>query len=274
MTKKQAALFFFGITGLFAVVFVGMTIHSHTRFGELTHADAITADVKAGKDIWHEKNCVNCHTLMGEGAYFAPDLTEITQHRGEAYLVQFMKDPGLFYSEQEHGRLMTNPGLSEEEIRQVVAFLDWIANIENLDWPPRPILVSGSALPGSFGPDAATGPGVASDDPVALGEQLFRSTPPGCFTCHSVAPGVTLAGPSLAGLGRRAAELVDSGAYTGGAGTAEGYIRESILQPSAHISEGAATFAANGRSVMPDNYEQMLEPDQISNLVAYLSSLR
>nr|NIP83144.1 cytochrome c [Gemmatimonadota bacterium]NIQ59217.1 cytochrome c [Gemmatimonadota bacterium]NIU79400.1 c-type cytochrome [Gammaproteobacteria bacterium]NIX48056.1 c-type cytochrome [Gemmatimonadota bacterium]NIY12433.1 c-type cytochrome [Gemmatimonadota bacterium] len=181
MTKRQAAWFFVGATGVFGAVFAGLTIHSHTRFGELTHAEAITEDVLAGKEVWHRKNCVNCHTLMGEGAYYAPDLTEITLHRGSAYLTQFLREPGRFYSEAEDGRLMTNPELSDEEIRQVIAFMDWIAGIEKFDWPPRPILVSGGAVPGAY--DRAAGP--ASDDPVELGEQVFRSTPPGCFTCHS-----------------------------------------------------------------------------------------
>lgn len=272
MTKRQAAWFFFGATGVFTVVFLGMTLHSHTQFGDLTNADAITEDVLAGKDVWHKKNCINCHTLMGEGAYYAPDLTKITEHRGSAYLTEFMKDPARFYSEEEHGRLMTNPGLSDEEIAQVIAFMDWIAGIENFDWPPRPILVSGSTLPGSYGEEQSGA--AASDDPVALGERLFRATPPGCFTCHSVAPGVTLAGPSMAGIGVRAAAVVEGEEYTGTAETPEGYIRESIVEPSAHIPDGPSTFATNGRSVMPDNYDETLTADQIEQLVAYLSSLR
>src|SRR5690606_39476814 len=40
--------------------------------------------VLAGKDVWHEFNCTNYHTLFGEGAYYAPNLTKITLHRGEA----------------------------------------------------------------------------------------------------------------------------------------------------------------------------------------------
>ena len=272
MTKRQAALWFVVLTSVFAVVFAAMTIHSHTRFPALTHADRITEDVIAGKHVWHARNCVNCHTLMGEGAYYAPDLTEITLHRGSAYLTQFMADPGRFYSEQEHGRLMPVPDLSEEETRQVIAFLDWIAAIEKFDWPPRPILVSGSALPGSYGPARPTT--AASDDPIALGEAVFRATPPGCFACHSTAPGVTLAGPSLAGMGSRAAETLASPDYTGNAETVDDYIRESIVAPSAHIVEGPGTFAASGRSVMPDDYEETLTTDEISQLVAYLASLR
>ena len=157
MTKRQAAWFFVGVTAVFGLVFVGLTVHSHTRFGELTNSEALTEEVERGKEVWHRKNCVNCHTLMGEGAFYAPDLTEITEHRGAAYLTQFLKEPGRFYSAEEDGRVMTNPALSDEEIAQVIAFLKWIAGIENFDWPPRPILVKGSALPGAYGGRAPAG---------------------------------------------------------------------------------------------------------------------
>jgi nitric oxide reductase subunit C len=270
MTKKQAAIFFFVVTGVFTAVFVGLTIHSHTRFPELTNAHLMTDEVLAGKDVWHHNNCVNCHTLMGEGAYYAPDLTRIAQHRGGAYLASFLEDPGRFYSAEVHGRVMPVIGLSDAEIREVIAFLDWIAQIDNFDWPPRPILVTGGARP----PGAERDRPPASDDPVALGEALFHASPPACFTCHSTAPGVVLAGPSVAGTARRAQEVVESEKYTGAATTAEGYVRESILEPHAHITEGPDFFASNGRSIMPDNYGETLTPEQIEQLVDYLMSLR
>lgn len=270
MTKRQAAIFAVGATGLFTAVFVGLTIHSHTVFPGLTNADRITPEVLAGKDVWHKRNCVNCHTLMGEGAYYAPDLTQITMQRGDAYLMQFLEDPGRFYSEEEHRRLMPDPRLDEAQRREVIAFLDWISKIENQNWPPRPILVTGGAPGGAAGrrPGAA-----ASDDPVAQGEALFHATPPGCAACHSTASGVVMAGPSLANMATRATELVQSEEYTGAADSPEGYIRESILEPSAHVVPGAV-FSADGQSFMPNNYDEMLTSEQIEHLVAYLMTLR
>jgi nitric oxide reductase subunit C len=272
MTKRQAAIFAVGATGLFTAVFVGLTIHSHTVFPRLTNQADITPEVLAGKDVWHRKNCVNCHTLMGEGAYYAPDLTQITMQRGEAYLVQFLTDPGRFYSEAEHRRLMPDPKLDDAQKRDVIAFLDWISKIDNQNWPPRPILVSGGAVPGGYatGRRAAAAP---SDDPVAMGESLFHAAPPGCAACHSLSPGVVMAGPPLANMATRAAEVVASDAYTGAAETAEDYVRESILEPSAHIVPGDL-FSAGGLSFMPDNYSDLLTPEQIEHLVAYLMTLR
>ncbi|HET8769392.1 MAG TPA: cytochrome c [Gemmatimonadaceae bacterium] len=270
MTKRHTRLFFIGGTLLCGALFLGMTWDSHRQFAKLTNADAITPAVSAGKDVWHRNNCINCHTLLGEGAYYAPDLTKITQQRGEPYLTAFLQDPAQFYSEAEHRRLMPNPNLSDAEIAEVIAFLDWVSKIDNQGWPPRPILVSGSAFPGVSTPTPA--PQSASDSPVALGEQLFRATPPGCFACHSTAAGVTLAGPSLAGVAAVADSMMALPDYRGTATDAASYIRESIVSPSASIVAGPM-FSAGGRSFMPDNFGETLSGDQIDELVAYLLTL-
>src|SRR5688500_15883916 len=86
MNKRQARLFALACTGIATVAFLGLTVHSHTQFGKLTNAQNNTPQVQSGRDVWHKYNCVNCHTLFGEGAYYAPDLTKITQLRGEQYL--------------------------------------------------------------------------------------------------------------------------------------------------------------------------------------------
>ena len=59
MTKRQTRAFFLGSTGLFTLIFIGLTVDSHRQFGTLTHADRITPDVIAGKHVWHRKNCIN-----------------------------------------------------------------------------------------------------------------------------------------------------------------------------------------------------------------------
>lgn len=271
MTKRQTRLFFIGGTTLFALIFLGMTVDSHRQFDRLTNADQITPAVAAGKDVWHAGNCINCHTLLGEGAYYAPDLTKIAQARGTPYLTAFLQDPSRFYSEEQHRRLMPDPNLTDKEIAQVIAFLDWVSRIENNGWPPRPILVSGGTFPGTeVTPPVGTAP---SDEPVVLGTQLFRQPPAACFACHSTSPGVNLAGPSLAGIGFRADTIVTQSDYTGTATDAAGYIRESILSPSAHIIPGTI-YSADGRSFMPDNFGETLTDEQVEHLVAYLITLR
>ncbi len=174
-----------------------------------------------------------------------PDLTKITQQRGEAYLRQFLKDPSRFYSEEKHGRLMPNPNLSDQEAADVIAFLTWVSNIDNQNWPPRPILVS-AATPQEAASERRCP--AASDDPIALGEALFRQSPPACFSCHSTQPGVQCSsGRRWPAWRRRAGRSLTSPGYTGAAARRRGYIRESILHPNAYVVPGPDVFG--GRAV-------------------------
>jgi len=276
MTKRHTRLFFIGGTLLFAAIFVALTVDSHRQFAALTNADKITPDVIAGKHVWHRNNCINCHTLMGEGAYYAPDLTKITQQRGEAYLTAFLKDPSQFYSEAVNRRLMPNQHLSDAEIREVIAFLEWVSHINTNGWPPRPIQVSTGAMAGTTAPSASATTEAASNNPVALGEALFRNPAYACTACHSTQPNVKLAGPSVAGIATRAAERMADPGYSGEAKDASAYIRESILHPSQYIVPGAnfATAPVGGISLMPADFGTRLDADQIDRLVAYLMTLR
>lgn len=280
MNKRQSRIFAIVATGLAAVAFLGLTFYSHMRFGELTNADDITPEITHGKDVWHKYNCINCHTLFGEGAYYAPDLTKIAQHRGEAYLKAYMRDPSQFYDEQRHRRLMPTQDLSEVEIDNLIKFLDWVSKVDNQGWPPRPILVAGGSMNvASQGAEAGAAaaqdvrPVSADSDPRALGEHLFRTAVPVCTACHSLQPGVQLAGPSMAGMVTRAEQTLASPEYTGSATDAEGYIREAIVDPSAHLVPGAM-FSAEGTSFMPNTYADSLTEEQVDQLVAFLGTMK
>lgn len=117
------------------------------------------------------------------------------------------------------------------------------------------------------GGDSTTDETGGETDLVAMGEELYKgqtigaASSPGCMTCHSLEPGVTLVGPSHAGVGGRAAD------YTEGQ-TAEEYLHESIVNPDAHIVDGFAP------GVMYQNYGNELTEEQIDALVAYLLTLQ
>lgn len=283
MNNRQARNFAIVSTGISVLVFLLLTLDSHRQFDKLTNAEKLTPEVIHGKDVWHKYNCINCHTLFGEGAYYAPDLTKITQHRGEAYLQAYMRDPSKFYDETKHRRLMPKQDLSDKEITDLIAFLDWVSKVDNQGWPPRPILVTGSFVPGADAVGAiASGKGddptgirpvTAADDPRAQGEHVFRTATPACSACHSTAPGANMAGPTLAGLATRAAEIIGAADYKGEATDVEGYIRESIVSPSAHLIPGEM-YSANGTSFMPTGYTNSLGAEQLNHLVAYLATLK
>lgn len=284
MTNRQARLFAIGCTVLAAVVFLALTLDSHRQFPKLTNAENITPAVTAGKDVWHDNNCINCHTLFGEGAYYAPDLTKITDHRGDAYLTAYMKEPSRFYDEQVHGRLMPKQDLSDADIANLIEFLRWVANVDNQGWPPRPIrVVGGIVSPNDEEAEAPTQTAARTGDEtraqestgladkLVQGRKVYRTASPGCRSCHSTQPGADMAGPSLANLRSRAQAIVESPDYQGEAEDAEGYIRESIVAPSAHLVPGDM-YSGNGTSFMPDSYRDSLSEEEIEQLVAYLST--
>jgi len=286
LNKRQARIFAVGSMLVAALAFLGLTIDSHRQFPTLTHAQNITPAVAHGKDVWHKNNCINCHTLFGEGAYYAPDLTKIAQQRGAAYLRAYLRDPSKFYDEQRHRRLMPRQNISETEITDLVAFLDWVSKVDNNHWPPRPLLVTGTTIAATgvlpvaqaaavarsaVPPGGSAAP--ADKDPIALGEIVFKTASPACNACHSLVPGANMAGPSLAGVASRAQQTLASGKYTGKAKDVEGYLRESITQPSAHIVAGGM-YSTDGVSFMPSTFGKDLTSDQVSQLVAYLATFQ
>ena len=182
-----------------------------------------------------------------------------------------MRDPSKFYDEQRHRRLMPKQDLREDEITDLIAFLDWVSKVDNQGWPPRPILVTGAAIPGTDLSAAQLAQSSASTQArhschPAQGRspamrirwrsarRFFASATPACNACHSTRPGVNMAGPSLAGLATRA-RVDHSRRQTTRARPKDvaDYIRESIREPSTHVVPGAM-YSANGVSFMPNTY--------------------
>lgn len=266
LTKATTRAFFFGGTILFVLVFIGLTVHTHTTLAARTHPENLTDEVRRGLGVWSRNNCENCHTLLGEGAYYAPDLTAIVSQRGPRYLAAFLADPSRFYSESRDGRLMPTLGLSPDEISDVIAFLDWVGKIDTNGWPPRPILVS------SMGPRSVGGAeSPAADTPEQRGFEIFQSTA-ACASCHSLEAGVVLVGPSLARIGELAGERVRDPGYTGKASDAAGYLRESIIEPDAFIVSGGNFTLEEGRSLMPAIVGRQLTDAQLEDLVTFLGT--
>ena len=111
-------------------------------FGKtLNEADAENL-IALGKKTVQAKNCINCHTILGNGAYFAPDLTKAWLDPGwidtasrEALMLAFLKDPERNARTFGSGRVMPNLGLTDEEARGVIAFLKWMSAIDTNGFP-------------------------------------------------------------------------------------------------------------------------------------------
>ena len=125
---------------------------------------------------------------------------------------------------------------------------------------------------GGGGQQQAQQPGAAVAGDPKRGEDLFKQPTiggaPGCASCHSLEPGQTLVGPSLAGVATRAEEIINSPDYKGKAKTVDEYLRESIVDPNAYVPEGFSP------GIMYQNYGKDLTEQQIADLVAFLKTLK
>ena len=137
LSKKQAKTFFIGGTVLFFLIFLAMSIHSlMVGIQKNTNDDMLTDSAKHGKLIWEENNCMGCHTLMGEGAYYAPELTRVYSRKGENYIRTVLNTKGGW---GPRGRQMVDYShFTEEEVDDVVAFFEWMDKVYLNGFPAAP----------------------------------------------------------------------------------------------------------------------------------------
>jgi len=110
---------------------------------------------KEARDLLHlgklgsqVKNCMNCHTLLGNGAYYAPDLTKAWldpawqdggtmqsltgKETKEEAMAEFLQHPSTYPT---HARMMPDLGITAEEAKGLVAFLKHMSSIDTNGFP-------------------------------------------------------------------------------------------------------------------------------------------
>lgn len=135
MTGKAARNIFIGGTMVSALIFLWMTYDFHRQEPKLAKTDMIDEHVVAGKKVWHKYNCNDCHTILGFGGYYAPDMTKAYFRLGESNIASIVMHPETVY--KNSFRKMPHLGVSEAEAKELTAFLKWVGNIENRKWPPQ-----------------------------------------------------------------------------------------------------------------------------------------
>ena len=135
-SKSMARNVFFGGTVFFFLLFLALTFDTINDPPNGTSRKNTIPQAPAGKHIWETRNCIGCHTLMGEGAYFAPELGNVITRFGskEAIKAFIQSRPveGI-----EGRRSMPQFNLTEEELDAVAAFLEHVSKINNANWPPN-----------------------------------------------------------------------------------------------------------------------------------------
>lgn len=135
MTKVSARNMFIVATVVVMAIFLYLTYLSHLVFPSNTHPETITDQVAHGKEVWERHACIDCHTLLGEGAYYAPELGNVIARRGEGYVRTVLETTAV----QGWGttRKMPQFDLSKEDIDDLVDFFKWMNQVDTNNWPPN-----------------------------------------------------------------------------------------------------------------------------------------
>ncbi len=120
-------------------LFFGRDDWSEEEAGALLHL---------GKLGSQTKNCMNCHTLLGNGAYYAPDLTKAWldpawgpegsmqamtgKETKEEAMAEFLQHPSTYPT---HARMMPDLGITADEAKGLVAFLKHMSSIDTNGFP-------------------------------------------------------------------------------------------------------------------------------------------
>ncbi len=104
--------------------------------------------INKGKMTLQSRNCMECHQILGNGAYYAPDLTRAwldpwweerimpltgAKTREEA-MMAWLKNPSAM---PQGPRMMPNLRFTDEELKALIAFLKWMSAIDTNGFPPR-----------------------------------------------------------------------------------------------------------------------------------------
>jgi nitric oxide reductase subunit C len=140
-TKTMARNIFYGGTVFFFLLFLALTFDS---MGQLPKRDnrAVLAgelgpQIAHGKALWEENNCIGCHTLLGEGAYFAPELGNVYTRFGNSteaikIFIKSRPENGV-----ENRRSMPQFNFNDEELEALAQFLKYVSEINTAKWPPN-----------------------------------------------------------------------------------------------------------------------------------------
>lgn len=227
MKRRRAVL----ILGLMAAIFLALSALSFLPSrgqaipSKIDYADAGAVD---GKRVFQAYNCMGCHTIVGNGAYFAPDLTKLYGDVGPAWLEAFLPSAGMWPSEGAVKRqlqrpevaaeagvdsfeaylakypaaaeriarrggqrsLMPNLPLKQTEVAELIGFLKYTAAMNTEGWPPVPKI---DGLDTSHAAPMPVSAQAAGGSVVAPAESTAAAAPPASGEDAGIALGAELA---------------------------------------------------------------------------------
>jgi len=133
-TKSTARNIYYGGSLFFVLLFLALTFDTVNSMPKHDHRENLTEQVADGKRVWENNDCIGCHTLIGEGAYFAPELGNVYKRRGGEFIKAWIK---MQPTRIPGRRQMPQFNLTEKQLDDLVAFLKWTGEIDTNNWPPN-----------------------------------------------------------------------------------------------------------------------------------------
>lgn len=189
LTQKGAKFIFYIGTFTSLALFLALTYDTTRQFAALTHADKLDDRVVAGKRAFEKHNCNDCHTILGFGAYYAPDLTRAYTRVGDDGIRHRLESPEVAFATSF--RKMPQQHLTQAEIGDITAYLQWVSHIENHDWPPQDSTVRWKASTDRLLAGAT----------MSAGAALIQQE--GCLSCHQLGDQGENSGPRMEWIGAR-----------------------------------------------------------------------
>ena len=260
-----------------------------------------------GKKVFQAYSCMDCHTVVGNGAYFAPDLTFIYRDAGPAWVEAFLASPGTWPTKavvdmridmgREKGEiaalsvddyyakypgalrrvnerggkesLMPNLPFRPVEVPALVAFLEYTSKLDTHGWPADIVATPESRARARATLEGAPGQGALAAAPAP-------PSPPADPVARGKAKAAEMGctachstdGRRLVGPTWKALYGAEVPLADGSAARADdAYLTESILDPNAKI---VGSYSA---SLMP-SFRGRLSDADVTDLVAYIQSLK
>lgn len=215
---------------------------------------AVMSPEKAGRLVYTQNACNSCHSLDGSrlvGPSFLQLFGRQATHDGgvsyvadENYIRESILQP---QAKVVDGYPKPSPmpsyegRLNDDEISNLIAF------VKSLKEAPKAV------KPVAAAKDPST------MEPAEYGKYLYQQK--ACIGCHSL-DGSKVVGPTFKGLYGRAGKFVDGTDYVAD----DSYIKESILNPQAHVVEGYPQ-----PSPMPP-YEGQLGDKEIAAIIEFIKT--
>ena len=83
---------------------------------------------------YRNNNCIGCHTVNGEGAYFAPELGNVYVRRGPEFIKAWIQTQPTGIAGR---RQMPHFNFTDAQYDDLNAYFKWLSNIDTNHWPPN-----------------------------------------------------------------------------------------------------------------------------------------